>query len=90
MPAMNICSLVVHAKPERASAVAEQLGRLPGVEIHGQGEGRLVVTVEDTADILAADTLAAVNAVEGVLSTVLIYHYGGEALDEPLLEEEHS
>jgi len=87
---MNICSLVVHARPERVPAVAAQLGRLPGVEIHGQGEGRLVVTVEDTAQTLAADTLAAVNGVDGVISTALIYHYGGDALDEPLLEEEHS
>lgn len=87
---MNICSLVVHAKPERVPAVAVQLHALPGVEVHGQGEGRLVITVEDTAETQAADTLAAVNGVDGVISTALIYHYGGEALDEPLLEEEHS
>ncbi|MCU0836539.1 MAG: chaperone NapD [Chromatiaceae bacterium] len=87
---MNICSLVVHARPERVPAVAERLDALPGVEVHGRGEGRLVITVEDTAETLAADTLAAVNAVNGVISTALIYHYGGGALDEPLLEEEHS
>jgi len=86
---MNICSLVVHARPENAKAVAQGLLALPGVEVHGgQDEGRLVVTVEDTAQSQAADTLAAINGVEGVISTVLIYHYGGDDLESEEIDRE--
>ncbi|MEA3275075.1 MAG: chaperone NapD [Pseudomonadota bacterium] len=82
---MNICSLVVHARPEERQAVESRLLDLPGLEIHGvQAEGKLVVTVEDTEQSLAADTMMAINDVKGVLNAVLIYHYGG---DEPLAEE---
>ncbi len=78
---MNICSLVVHAKPEKAQAVEESLLTLSGVEVHGgQAEGKLVVTVEDTEQSQAADTLTAIGGVEGVINTVLVYHYGGDDL----------
>lgn len=78
---MNICSLVVHAKPEKARAVEEGLLALPGVEVHGgQAEGKLVITVEDTEQSAAADTLTNIGCVEGVINTVLIYHYGGDDL----------
>jgi len=54
---------------------------LPGVELHASEGGNLVVTVEDTPETMAVDTLAAMGRVAGVLNTSLIYHYGG---DEPL------
>jgi nitrate reductase NapD len=85
---MNICSCVVHTRPERGPAVGECLWALPGVEVHGgEADGKLVVTVEDTADTLAADTLGAIGAVEGVINTVLIYHYGGDDIEQSLAEE---
>ena len=89
---MNICSLIVHAKPDRARTVEEGLLGLPGVEVHGgQAEGKLVVTVEDTPESEAAETLAAINGVEGVVNTVLIYHYGGDDIKlEEVDRESHS
>jgi nitrate reductase NapD len=85
---MNICSCVVHTRPERAAEVSARLLTIPGVEVHGgEAEGKLVVTVEDTADTLAADTLGAIGAVEGVINTVLIYHYGGDDIEQSLAEE---
>jgi len=85
---MNICSCVVHTRPELGPEVGVRLGALAGVEVHGgEAEGKLVVTVEDTADALAADTLGAMGAVEGVINTVLIYHYGGDDIEQSLAEE---
>jgi nitrate reductase NapD len=82
---MNICSLVVHARPERLAGVETDLTGMAGVEIHGcSRDGKLVVTVEDTPDRQAADTLMSIQQVDGVLNAVLIYHYGG---DEPPPEE---
>ena len=76
---MNICSCVVQTRPERAKDVSERLLGLRGVEIHGgEAQGKLVVTVEDTGDTAAANTLSAIGAVEGVINTVLIYHYSGD------------
>jgi periplasmic nitrate reductase NapD len=85
---MNICSCVVHTRIERGGEVGERLRTLPGVEVHGgEAEGKLVVTVEDSDGALAADTLGAIGAVEGVINTVLIYHYGDYEIEQSLAEE---
>jgi nitrate reductase NapD len=76
---MNICSLVVHARPEVAGAVHTRLEEFPGVEVHGGAEeGKLIVTVEGGTDDGLADTMAAFNDVDGVINSILIYHYNGE------------
>ena len=78
---MNVCGCVVETRAQDAPAVAQRLLELPGVELHASEGGNLVVTVEDTPETMAVDTLAAMGRVDGVLNTSLIYHYGG---DEPL------
>uniref|UniRef100_UPI001A9C8C27 chaperone NapD n=1 Tax=Candidatus Thiosymbion oneisti TaxID=589554 RepID=UPI001A9C8C27 len=66
----------------RVQVVEQGLLALPGVEIHGgRAEGKLIVTVEDTGRSEVADTLASIKGVEGVINTVLIYHYGGDDLE---------
>lgn len=85
---MNICSCVVYTRPEQGAEVSARLMAIPGVEvIAGVPEGKLVVTLEDTADTQAADTLGAIGGVEGVINTVLIYHYGGEDIEQSIPEE---
>ena len=88
---MNICSLVVHARPERLGLVQADLQDMPGVEVHGRSEdGKLVVTVEDTAQSPVADTVMAIHNVSGVLTAVLIYHIGDdEPVPEELIRESH-
>jgi nitrate reductase NapD len=79
---MNVCGCIVHTRPERAARVGQSLATLPGVEVHGGGAGgKLVVTVEDVAQAPAVDTLSAIGALEGVINTVLIYHYGGDDVE---------
>lgn len=85
---MNLCSLIVHARPEHSAAVRSRLEALPGVEVQGGEEsGKLIVTVEDSEGVSAADTMMSFNSVEGVISSTLIYHYGGEDLDEEVIRE---
>jgi len=75
----NICSCVVHTKIATGTEVARRLETIPGVEVHAGAElDKLVVTVEDTAERFAADTIGALNQVPGVISAMLIYHYGGD------------
>ena len=80
---MNIAGVLVHARPERAKAVAEALAGLDGVEVHQIAEdGRMVVTVEEACDRSAGDSLLAMHRMEGVLSAALVYHHF-ETLDDP-------
>ncbi len=85
---MNLCSLIVHTRPERGPEVEEKLNAMPGVEVHGGvNEGKLIVTVEDTPETLAEETIMEFHDVEGVISATLIYHYGGDDLNEEVTRE---
>jgi len=87
---MNICSLVVHTRPEMGPVVSERLEKFKGVEVHGgQDVGKLIVTVEDQGEEISpvSDTMNALRDVKGVVSTVLIYHYGGEESMEEMKRE---
>ena len=73
---MNICGVLVHARPERAGEVGRALAAMPGVEIHAVGgDGRLVVSVEDTPGSFTADVMAGFHRVEGVINAALVYHH---------------
>jgi periplasmic nitrate reductase NapD len=87
---MNICSLIVHTNPQRGRDVSRRLETFKGVEVHGgQENGRLIVTVEDEGESLSpvSDTMNALRDVDGVVSTTLIYHYGGEESMEEMNRE---
>jgi nitrate reductase NapD len=73
---MNISSIVVQVHPESLAVLQGELAVLPGVDIHGvNDEGRIVITIEDTADNSPAGTLMDVQNMLGVLSASLIYNY---------------
>ena len=87
---MNICSLIVHTKPSMGAEVANRLQKFEGVEVHGGHEvDKLIVTLEDEGEENShlSDTMNALRDVEGVVNTVLIYHYGGEESMEEMQGE---
>lgn len=80
---MNICGVLVHALPDRVAEVAAALQHIPGGELHGYAEnGRLIITIEDTATAAAVDGLAAIHALPGVVAAALVYHQFEPGHDE--------
>jgi len=72
----NLCGVLVYAEAERAIVVGEILSAMEGVEVHQiDAAGRLIVTIEDTAEEWAGQILTRLPTVEGVLSTSLVYHH---------------
>ena len=81
----NICGVLVHTRPGNVEDVKSRLAALPGVEVHAATEeGRLVVTVEDTPEHLALDTINDIFQTEGVINASLVYQYTD---DEDLPQE---
>ncbi|MBF0268747.1 MAG: chaperone NapD [Alphaproteobacteria bacterium] len=77
---INICGVLVHAQPKNLAAVRLALQEHPGVEIHQEtSDGRLIVTVEDTADSWAGETIKNLQEIPGVLSASLVYHHFDES-----------
>jgi nitrate reductase NapD len=72
----NICSLVVHARPEQMPSVIDALHVMAGVEIHGRSpQGKIVVTVESADDHALVQTMGRIGELAGVLSTALIFQH---------------
>jgi len=78
---MNICGCLVHTMPDKTDQVIAAIDSTNGGEVHAQDDGRIVVTVEDTPDMLASDQIMEMHQIPGVLTITLTYHHF-EELDE--------
>lgn len=81
---IDICGILVYARPGSVQVVTERLAAMPGVEVHGASpEGRMVVTIEERDGTpLTTDSIRSINEVAGVLSTALIYQHSEPADEE--------
>ena len=83
---MNICGVLVHARPENTERLEQRLLSIAGIEVHGiNDDGRMVVTLEQDDENLMADTLMNLQNLDGVISASMIYHHCEE--DEANAEE---
>jgi nitrate reductase NapAB chaperone NapD len=65
---------VVHAMPCSRDDVRSQLQDVPGVEIQTETpDGRFIVTVIDTPQSSAADTVMGLHRMRGVLAATTVY-----------------
>ena len=84
---MNICSVIVSAKPKNAPRIRDILEEMEGVDVFGGvEEGKIIATIEDGGGEKAlADKMAAMNDIKGVINATMIYHQ--EASDTAMEEE---
>jgi periplasmic nitrate reductase NapD len=72
---MNICSVIVNAKPENAPGIRVILEKIEGVDVFGGvEEGKIIATIEDIGEKALADKMAAMNDIKGVINATMIYH----------------
>ena len=80
---MNISSIVLRAMPEKLQAVRTQLTAMPGIEICADcTDGRVVLTIEDTANSSTADAYASLHEIDGVINASIVYQYCDDAFPE--------
>ena len=70
----HVCGVLLMSRPEHAAGVEKALLDIPGVELHANDGGRMVVTVEGSEYRGCGDTIAALATLEGVASSSLVYH----------------
>jgi len=76
---IEICGVLIHAKPGFIDGVQKELLTMPGVEIHeATDNNRLIVTVERVGKASLSDSLSAFNSIPNVLSATLIYEHAEE------------
>ncbi|MGC2856268.1 chaperone NapD [Novispirillum sp. DQ9] len=72
---VNICGVLLHATPDKTAAVVARLSGTAGCEVHASSpDGRIVVVVEDTDEVLAIDRLKGFTDWDGVAASALVFH----------------
>jgi nitrate reductase NapD len=83
---MDICGLIVWARPEMRAGVRRRLAAMSGLQIHADSDnGRFVITLEDTPGRSTAGALLELQALDGVIHAAPVYSY----CDDALAEEPH-
>jgi nitrate reductase NapD len=76
---MTVSSVIIQAWPNKLPAIKQALTVFSGVELHAETpDGRLIVTVEDTPEMLAADCYIELTRLNGVLSAAVVYEFSGD------------
>ncbi|MFV0574498.1 MAG: chaperone NapD [Vibrio sp.] len=72
---VHISSLVVHVVPQYLASIKKTIESYEGAEIYGESEeGKLVVVIETENQGYITDTIDAINQLDHVLSTALVFH----------------
>jgi nitrate reductase NapD len=74
MPELHVSSVMVHARPEHAAAVADAIRAMPGAEICAEGGGRFAVVLESASQQEVASCLNRISLMDGVMAAALAFH----------------
>ncbi|GMM90530.1 chaperone NapD [Vibrio fortis] len=84
---VHISSLVVHVSPEHLSEIKAEIEKFDNAEIYGDSpDGKIIVVLETENQGFVTDTIEAINNIQNVLGTALVYHQVETDLDESELD----
>ena len=91
---MSVSGILVNASPGDLTALAEELGSLPGVCVHYRDDatGRLIVTLDAASLNEEVEGLRRIQRIDGVVAADLAYHnlQSADRPDAPALSTSQS
>jgi nitrate reductase NapD len=70
----HVASYVIRTRPEDGVEVAARINAVPGLEVHVEQQGKLVVTAEARDVRELADFVTSLADVGGVITVAPVYH----------------
>jgi len=80
----HVASYVVNTRSEDGPRVAEHINAIPGLEVHVEQQGKLVVTAEACDVRELAEFAMSLGDVGGVISVAPVYHEYDNALGKTI------
>ncbi|MDD2884634.1 MAG: chaperone NapD [Dechloromonas sp.] len=78
---MKIVSLVLKYLPEHSAFIQQAVEQVAGASVaHDQGDGRMLVLIEDGEGYAVSDSIIQVHQVPHIMSVTLAYEYSDDAL----------
>ena len=74
-PEAHVSSLVIHVRPANLSTVRAALAAMPGVEIHAEALGKLVLTLVTSNEADIVTRMNEISLLDGVMSAALVFHH---------------
>ncbi len=77
----HVSSLVIHIRLENVARARDALAAMPGLEIHAEASGKLVITLETSSEADIVTRMNEISMYEGVMSVALVFHHFEPAAD---------
>lgn len=78
---MKVVSLILKYLPGDAAGIAAGVATVPGASVaHDEGDGRMIVVIEDGEGYAVSDSIIQVHQVPNIQSVTLAYEYSDDAL----------
>lgn len=71
----HVSSAVVAVLPQARDAVLDALGMLPNVEVHAEGNGKIVIVIEGASSSELGGTLTRIAMFDGVISANMVFEH---------------
>ena len=69
----HVSSAVVATLPQMTQSVVATLQKLENVEIHGEGNGKIVIVIEGTSSGMMGGVLTYISTLDGVISANMVF-----------------
>jgi nitrate reductase NapD len=77
----HVSSVLVHVLPQCRAAVIGQLSQIPGAEIHGEANGKIIVVLEASNSSVIGEHVLKMSLLEGVIAASLVYEQSYDSED---------
>jgi nitrate reductase NapD len=74
----HVSSVLVHVLPQHKAAVSRRLSQIPGAEIHGEANGKIVVVLEAASASTIGEHVLKMSLLDGVIAASLVYEQSYE------------
>lgn len=71
----HISSAVVAVLPQARNAIMEALAAFANVEVHAEGNGKIVIVIEGASAGVLGDTLARIAVLDGVIAANMVFEH---------------
>lgn len=71
----HVSSAVVATLPKMTQSVLATLHELENVEVHGEGNGKIVIVIEGNSTGMMGDALTYISTLDGVISANMVFEH---------------